>query len=983
MKKLLLTLLIFICSNTFAQRLAGSEIYYERTGNRQYKITAVVYRECDSDPLNSLNTYVFAGNLNQSINMTRVSIEKINDTCGNPCNIKNDVGNAGFEKHIYEGTIDFNSGSYSGFISNAYCNVNVAIRQGGRDNRTNTHGTGMYYNEASINICDSTVSNSSPRFSMEPKFYASLNQPLSYSPGPKDTDGSDSMAFSIEPVLTDYNTPILYNSGYSYTIPLTPYCPPNPGYTECRALPNAKPPRGFYFDNNVCTIITTPTNTDMAYIRIKIREFKKINNVWKEMGAVSRDFMIQPKVNPKNYPPYFVSIPTTPDLNICSNTYSFDITAKDDIYLPYQSIADTTHLVYDYGYLNSTYQVQTTSRERTAQLTLKGDTSKITKTHYFTIGAYDKLCNINLITKTYKVTTSPIIDYTTSYTLDSCQVFTGQVAFKDTTLKYPWTIDVIQPDLSKLSFSPGFNIHQNGLHYLTYRVKTSNNCFVYQYDTLDISNAFLLPQMNINKDTSMCEGAPYMFGFQPATIDNLSKWEWSINDTIVNTVDSIISGTFYKMNTVNYFSKFKLKIVNDKGCESERKITVFSSTKKNFQLFQPGSYTVCPSIKTDVAINASGLKWPIKTHWEYDGQSLDTGSNSLSVKTPDALKTLLLKASVKDDNHCFYFDSVYLTSTESPYFELIADKSFCKDSTVNVQITQFNNPKLKSILWTDLSNVIVLGRDSMNLKRKVNNSEYIVATINDSNNCSYKDSLKIVPVQTPKVSLNPLQDVCEGQAIKVIAQANPAGNYQYKWRVNNFLLDSTGSSITLLQPTGKGTIYLTTDNKGECSDYDSVNYTVNPLPVVGIIGDTLYTTKDTVKLQSVNQHLLYYWTNGEKTGSYNRPASSFGPGTYQVWLRGTNQFFCVAADTITIHIEPSNLIDRTSADKISIYPNPANEQLIIQSDVSIHYQIFNSNGQVIMQGSLEEKVKAINLETLSSGVYYIEIAGIKYKFVKI
>src|SRR5574339_47977 len=106
MKKLLLTLFVLTSITTYAQRLAGSEIYYERTGNRQYKITAVVYRECDSDPLNSLNTFVFAGNLNQSINMSRVSIEKINDTCGNPCNIKNDVGNAGFERHVYEGSVD-------------------------------------------------------------------------------------------------------------------------------------------------------------------------------------------------------------------------------------------------------------------------------------------------------------------------------------------------------------------------------------------------------------------------------------------------------------------------------------------------------------------------------------------------------------------------------------------------------------------------------------------------------------------------------------------------------------------------------------------------------------------------------------------------------------------------------------------------------------------------------------------------------------
>ena len=225
MKKLLLLLIFFTTLPIFAQRIAGSEIYYERTGNRQYKVTAVVYRECDSDPLLGINGYVYAGTTSMNLPFSRVSIQKINDTCNQPCQITNDVSRAGFERHTFVSNVDFNDNSYKIFLSS--CQVSFAIRQGGRDNRTTTNPPGMYYNEAIVNICDSTLSNISPRFSMDPKFKAAANWTLEYSPGPIDTMDFDSLTFELVNIQSAYQTVLGFNSPFRYDIPLTGYCPPN------------------------------------------------------------------------------------------------------------------------------------------------------------------------------------------------------------------------------------------------------------------------------------------------------------------------------------------------------------------------------------------------------------------------------------------------------------------------------------------------------------------------------------------------------------------------------------------------------------------------------------------------------------------------------------------------------------------------------------------------------------------------------------
>lgn len=86
-------------------------------------------------------------------------------------------------------------------------------------------------------------------------------------------------------------------------------------------------------------------------------------------------------------------------------------------------------------------------------------------------------------------------------------------------------------------------------------------------------------------------------------------------------------------------------------------------------------------------------------------------------------------------------------------------------------------------------------------------------------------------------------------------------------------------------------------------------------------------------------------------------------------------------DTYFGNILSVNTIIRSN--KFSIYPNPAKNKIHINSVVELNdknYKIFNSLGQLVSNGTIENK--QIKIENLDKGVYYIIINGTSFKLMK-
>ncbi len=974
MKKLIhLIILLFSIDSLSAQIIAGSEIYYERTSNRTYKITAVVYRACNSSPLTNIDGWVINNTYKQNLPFTRTSITKINDTCGQPCQNINDFSNPGYEKHIYETTLDLNISAYQVFLNQ--CKISVAIFQNGRDGNLKTQNIGKYYNEATINICDSTISNHSPIFSMEPKFHMNANNPLSYSPGPQDTADYDSLAFSIEPVLVDYGTPIQYKTGYSYQVPLTPYCPPNPGVTNCRALPNAKPPRGCYFDETLCTIITTPTGVgEKGYIRIKIREFRKINNQWVELGSVSRDYRAQTIASSYNNPPYFVYSNTVSN-SMCSEQLSLKFTAKDDAFLPMQTISDSTYVIYDYGFTPSTFNTSKGLREMQSDLTFYDDGSGKIKTKYYTIAAYDKKCNISLITKTSKITTKPVVEHTHQYTLDSCNILSTEVKLKDTTLQYSTYSYVTGFYTTNLS-SNKYQLNGDGKYILYTNANVGNNyCTLTNIDTINVVNSFPKAILSSAKDTTVCSSAPIEIGFKPSSIPNLKSWDWYKNDTLVNSIDSSFKDTYY--NTSNY----KLIMFDQKGCRSFSNV-LFKSVKTNYNLFPYDNLNKCPDDSLNITAYENIFKAPVTYQWTFDNETFPNNTSSIDLRhnKPDTQHYLRLK--VTDDNHCIYKDSIWMTVYQSPRFKTITSKpKICYYEEYTLKLSEVKNDKIKMVYWKPDNSIIQYSnKDSITLISANPRTFYV--TLIDSNDCFHIDTFELKPIANPKVELNKIKDVCSGVQVTANVKITDPDRASIYWYFNKQLIKTQDTFLQFI-PDTSGQIQFKVGNDDYCFASDSEQFKVFNYPKVKILGDTIYNYRNRINLTCQSDYNNYYWSTGYTGQTLNIWAYSLGqPGEYTFMVSSANTLGCRSSDTITIRTDGFTGLQQLNYLGVKVYPNPAQDAITIENLEPGTIDILGIEGQLIQTIEIKQAIETIDISMLAKGIYIIKTDKGICSFVK-
>lgn len=415
-----ITILLFCLTFTFinslkASHIAGAGISYTYLGNNQYKVVYKVYRSCKDIALTTIDFNVSCANgtLSQVINCTRTSIKDISNICPKdslPCNPHNAPSvSDGLEEHTYVGLVDFSATPYKS-IKSACCQVVFSAQTCCRSGSITTLSPDSFFVEAMVDLCKTRIKgNTSAEFHTLPVINACCNQPFLYDPGIREAEG-DSLSFEIVAPLKKFNTKVTFTGSFDDSIPMTPYCPPNPGVINCRPLPNAKPPRGFYFDKTSGGITFTPFNcSEVGVLAIKVNEWRK-DSTGKMfiVGYTKRETILAMRSCANNNPPYFVG---NNAYTVCEgNTLCISITTKDDQFLPNQTVADTITLTWDSGIAaGDFYILDSTAREKIANFCWKPTHNDVRKAPYrFTVTANDHFCTPPAITtRTFSVTVKP------------------------------------------------------------------------------------------------------------------------------------------------------------------------------------------------------------------------------------------------------------------------------------------------------------------------------------------------------------------------------------------------------------------------------------------------------------------------------------------------------------------------------------------------------------------------------------------------
>jgi gliding motility-associated-like protein len=299
-------LLLGVCIPlSHASHLLGSTITYTHVKNKEYRITAVLYRDCNEcslgdygggssgvkcDDLEAL--YLALSNRGEcsrknlgKIDLERVGYSNITPVCNGTqtaCDGDPDV-DFGIERHEYVGTIDFDDYSmYEG------CGFDIFMLLSNARNTTSTVSSEQsLYNYAYIDPWRGE--NSSRIITDQPRFYADCQKTFKSRMGGTDPDG-DRLTHHLMPPKSGVSTNLQYNSGFSAINPFTVWCD---GESNCSPDPNANPPKGFSLNSEFGDLVFYPTKCDESGLFVvETREWRKIDGKEYLVGLTRQDIQV-------------------------------------------------------------------------------------------------------------------------------------------------------------------------------------------------------------------------------------------------------------------------------------------------------------------------------------------------------------------------------------------------------------------------------------------------------------------------------------------------------------------------------------------------------------------------------------------------------------------------------------------------------------------------------------------------------------------
>jgi hypothetical protein len=970
LKHFLLFLTFGLVAHSNAQTIAGGEIYYELISSKKYLVTAHVYRPCNNNPLNSLSGFVIADTFKIPINFKRTLIQKINDTCGNPCNIQNAKSIAGFERHTFIDTLDLNSSPYDSILKAGLCMVKFAFYNK-RTSAITTHdpGTAVFYLDAQVNICIASNTIHSPTFSFDPRFTSACNQPMWYNPGPLDTLDFDSLSFEMDAPLLDEKKTVTYTGSFTKVLPMTPYCPPNPGVINCRALPNAKPPRGFYFDADLCQIGVTPTKCDeISNLKVKVNEWRRDSSgKFQLIGYICREMNLEIKQMPDNMPPYFIG---STKYSICNGKQiCFTSGIKEDPFLPKQTILDTVHFDWNHGIPSASFNVSNPNdREKQAVFCWTPKQGLPKHRYVFASAAWDKKCNAFISTNGYYIQHYPTTEFNKNTSVKACNLVQMK-AWKDGNINLYGNIEILDQNNKNIFHSSkstdSFTINKNGTFYVRYSFSSLSNktCLNTLIDTIQISNALYKGFEKTAVDTSVCKSFPAKLSFSPASYKQFMLWTWYRNDTFLNNTDTVINEVITK-NT-----KFKLVLMDTRNCTatSERNFLPFIQSSN----LLPSSVNVCPNTKVDLVPSMGVLKAPLSIKWVFRSQNLSV----------DTLKFVPLQGEkirlyITDDNHCNVSDSLTCLVYPAVSFKLNSNlSSICKDSTVLITPSNIAAVSPYSSSWKINTYDSLSFKDKSSFNFKIIEDSRITLRITDKNLCSFTDSLDVKNLEHPLISILDSGSHCAGEALYLKAKiSNYNGPTDWSWKIDQVGVPYKTPEIQL-NKTKDFEVILSLNHLYACNTSDTVKIKLFPLPKFKILSDSIYNRFALVQMQLDNSFENYLWSNGAKTKDNQFWASSLGAaGTYYIWCKVTDSNACSNELYKTIKtIDLPSGINELRSRKINLQPNPFTDKIKIISDENTHCVLMELSGKIILETNLLKGVNELNTESLAKGMYLIKV----------
>ena len=253
-------------------------------------------------------------------------------------------------------------------------------------------------------------------------------------------------------------------------------------------------------------------------------------------------------------------------------------------------------------------------------------------------------------------------------------------------------------------------------------------------------------------------------------------------------------------------------------------------------------------------------------------------------------------------------------------------------------------------------------------------------TVTDNNGCSATSTATVVNVSSaPAPTINASATAaCSGETVTLTSSTADA----YLW--------SNGDTTQAIQVTASGNFSVITTNSNACDGVGtSVQTTV-----------TFTTTPSAAASFSTNGNVVTFTNTSTGASSYSWDFSDFtnssaaspshafiSNGSYPVILTAING---ACSDTLLLTINITVGIEELiELNNISIYPNPANENLVVafdnQSDSAFKLLVSDRVGRIIQTIDVQDEDQnfvTMNVSSLANGMYSILFVGQNSSFTK-
>lgn len=175
----------------------------------------------------------------------------------------------------------------------------------------------------------------------------------------------------------------------------------------------------------------------------------------------------------------------------------------------------------------------------------------------------------------------------------------------------------------------------------------------------------------------------------------------------------------------------------------------------------------------------------------------------------------------------------------------------------------------------------------------INSALEYIATVTDANFCSWSDSIVVGVQPLPTITFSGDSVICYEDSIHLSA----GGGVVYAWENG-----MTGSNIAFV-PTGSDELSVSVTDAFLCTSVDSVAFTVLPLPVPVISGDSVVCRNDTASWTAAGG-IDYVWSNTWTGATVSVPLQVQGTHIYYVIATGANGCSDTAFHQVLVHPLP-------------------------------------------------------------------------------